>query len=192
MSSAHYTPTVTFSGNIVPTVQAAIPFQQTTINRPLAPQAAVFQLGGAYTSTPIPYLGLGGTVGVWDVSTDPWTYFDNRNVTDNLDVVANGGSLIVQQTKTSTLPGSVINIHSNIGTLSFSETQIWSGAYDTFNVLGNAGTLNIDTLVNATYGSSGIYVQGLCVSSMCWPTRERSICKTPCRRTSSITASNRR
>jgi hypothetical protein len=153
MTSVHYTPTVTFSGNIVPSVQTAIPFDHVAIDRPLATQAAQLSWGGSYTSTPIPYPGLGLTIGIWDLSTNPWTYVPRNpaTVARDVQVLANAGSLSISST---TEYGISINVLANSGTVSVSKSGGTTGFVDGINVLGNTGVVNVN------YATTGAGITG--------------------------------
>ena len=158
-SSVHYTPTVSFTNNFSLAVTTAFAFLETTINRPTSTQATSFSISELYTTSPLTYGAVSSIIGIYDATTLPPTHIHTQNLPRTLNVLANAGSLAVHRSNLLSFSGVQFNIHSNTGTLSFTETQKWSGYYDTFNILGNAGTLNVNTTVNSSYGGS--YVQGL-------------------------------
>ncbi len=157
-TSVHYAPTVTFSGNVVPSIQAAIPFQHTTIDRPLASQAAQLSIGGPYTSTVVPVAGLVDIANsgvAWVVTTNPPTRIV-RNLfatPPDVQILANAGSLSISST---TQYQFSIDVLGNSGTLSITKSGAYTGAADGINVLGNTGVVNLDYTTSGTASAAQI------------------------------------
>jgi hypothetical protein len=142
-TSAHYTPTVHFGANNDFKFVTAFPFLQTTVNRPLAPQAAKFMVSGLYDTTTIPYIRLGPTSTVIDASSQPVSFIDFQSTPVNLDVVTNGGSLeIVTGSASYHNKAGTYNVLGNDGTLSMRFAGV-HGVQKTVNVAATTGVVNV-------------------------------------------------
>ena len=138
-SSVFYSPTVFFGANTDITLNSASFFQETIVNRPVAPQNATIRRDEVNNP---PYVVFGSSAVTVGFAYDPESAnpsliaFDPLNQT--LDVEANAGNLSIDSIDSLASGGTTFNIHENTGTLSFAETQKWANWPDTFNVLGNA------------------------------------------------------
>ena len=137
-ASVGYYPTVTFSGNVDPTLAGAGLFNQVIIDRPGADpsQAVTVQLEG----------GVGGGTNYLDI---PYAY-DPEQPNPQLiplqpghpefDVAANSGTLDFSEDDTYPIAG-VFNVDANSGNLGFSFSYGYPGGGETINVLSNDGTI---------------------------------------------------
>jgi hypothetical protein len=152
-SSVHYTTSVFFGANMDVTFASALPFVQTIVNRPSAPQPLTIRIDGQSYTSFIPYRSFGPLSDiVFDTLAQVPTSINYTLLPHTVEIQANGGDLIFEQTQMLTAaPGfiaiSAINIHSNTGSLSFNSNRVWSDGFETYNVLGNAGTLNLNSLI---------------------------------------------
>ena len=72
---------------------------------------------------------------------------------------SHAGNLVVER---APLSGALaITVMANTGHLTFNDSQPWTGSSDTYTVVDNAGQLDVNYNVNATYFSNNGYVQGL-------------------------------
>ncbi len=148
-SSVHYTPSVLFGANDNVTFASALPFFQTTVNRPIAPQVATILTDGLYTTTSFGPYSFGPVDEIFDATLPSPQPIVTNTITNNLDVQANAGSFTYN--RPTGIRALTVNIESNTGTLGINTS--WFGYTDDINVLGNAGTLNVNSAVN---GSPGI------------------------------------
>ncbi len=150
-TSVHYTPTVRFSPNIAPKLQVASPYLQATINRPIAAQAAELFVGGDFFFSPMEYDGMQFWLGVWDVTTNPWTRspIQPNEAHRPIEILANNGSLLVTQQfveafrGTAQIPHPYFNVRGNTGALKFVVAD--KGTYGrgtVVNVWNNSGTID--------------------------------------------------
>ena len=150
-ASVHYSPTVRFGANVDITLASARLFKQTTINRPTAPQHASIICDFVGTISYYPYGTL--TSGIFDAQAATPAFVNTSPIAPAMDILTNAGNLSIQNYEPSALLPLTTNVHSNTGTLALYGVQVWSGYVDTFNVLGNAGTLTIDYLTNGTFST---------------------------------------
>ncbi len=137
-ASVGYYPTVTFSGNVDPTLAGAGLFNQVIIDRPGADpsQTVTVQLEG----------GVGGGTNYLNI---PYAY-DPEQPNPQLiplqpghpefDVAANSGTLDFSEDDPYPIAG-VFNVDANSGNLDFSFSYGYPGGGETINVLSNDGTI---------------------------------------------------
>jgi hypothetical protein len=155
--SVSYSPTFYFGANSDVTFAAADPFVETTINRPAAPQNASVLYDGISTGSMIAINYAGPTA--YDPEQPNGQLITATSAT--IDVQANAGMLSLEprgMTNAGSNPGALLNVHSNSGTLSVRRTlssadQLGAGHFDTFNILGNTGTISIDVITTLDVGT---------------------------------------
>jgi hypothetical protein len=137
-ASVGYFPSVTFSGNVDPTLAGAALFNQVVIDRPDADpsQTVTVELEGGVG---------GGTNYLFDRAA-----YDPEQPNPQLvlfpqgqrefDVAANSGTLDFSEDDVYALV-STFNVDANSGDLSFSMSHGWDGLADTINILSNDGTI---------------------------------------------------
>jgi hypothetical protein len=147
-SSNHYTPTVSYSANSNLVVNSYQRFVNTSINRPTATNSMTLVTDGLFTTSNTTYGSVTGSV--VDVSTQPFTNLYNPPL-NQIEIVANHGPLTITDTVQAPRPLTT-TITSNSGTLTFNGMRPWNGLVETFNILGNSGTLNLDAAVSYGFG----------------------------------------
>ncbi|MCC7084995.1 MAG: putative Ig domain-containing protein [Pirellulales bacterium] len=155
-ASVFYSPTVFFSANVDVTLAAPRLYDNITINRPAAPNSAAIVLDGIGTSPP-EYGGSLVTHPAYDADDIYAPPAPTIVIDATVAVIANGGNLTYQK-PVAVMP-TVFNVYSNAGTFNLSSAVTY-GFYDTLNVLGNAGTIEVQYDLYSQYGPSG-YI-GLC------------------------------
>jgi hypothetical protein len=167
--SVRYSPTVYFGPNTDVTFTTAGPFIQTTVNRPVAPQKASIVYDGISTGS-IGYYGSVATA--FDPEQPDVRWIPAASAT--IDVQVNAGTLTVHPRAMAMAhstgaegPHVTVNVHSNSGTLSILGTNsadTYLGlSLDTFNILGNTGTINVDFVQHPLVGAY-LYYQSHVVS----------------------------
>jgi Putative Ig domain/PKD domain len=151
-ASVGYYPTVTFSGNVDPTLAGAGLFNQVIIDRSGADpsQTVTVELDG----------GVGGGTNYLDI---PYAY-DPEQPNPQLiplqpghpefDVAANSGTLDFSEDDTYAFV-STFNVDANSGDLSFSMSHGWDGLADTINILSNDGTITDTDDLNVALALNG-------------------------------------
>jgi uncharacterized repeat protein (TIGR01451 family) len=148
--SVSYAPSFYFGANTDVTFAGVAPFVETIVNRPIAPQNASILYDGIVRGS-AGYFRSGPTAYDPEQPNAQWIVADSATV----DVQVNAGTLLVQPRRNAG-PHVTMNVHSNSGALSILGTN--SGdtnlglSLDTFNILGNTGTIDMDILQRPLVG----------------------------------------
>jgi hypothetical protein len=154
-SSISFLPTIYFDANTNITHGSYIPFRNTIINRPNAPQSATILIDGQFTDN-ITYFPGTGYIYDPDRPNDGLRQFDSSHT---FDVQVNAGSLTfnsIQQFPEA----ATLNIHSNTGTISVHEEQVWWNTTRTVNIYDNEGIVNLDYFISDSSHPSKIIILG--------------------------------
>jgi MBG domain (YGX type)/Bacterial Ig-like domain (group 3)/Putative Ig domain/Dockerin type I domain len=149
LASATYTPTISFSSNVDPTLAGASLFENLVVDRPdAAPdQTLTLQLDGGIQEDS-------------DFMRVPWAYDptqpDAKSVPLNFngpriyDVVANSANLAFSE-NTYLETRTIFNIQANQGQISLLLSHSWDGDGDTVNIYSNEGTITDHDNIGGTY-----------------------------------------
>jgi hypothetical protein len=137
-ASVGYFPSVTFSGNVDPTLAGAALFNQVVIDRPDADPSQTFTVeleGGVGVGTNYLFIRE-----AYDPEQpNPRLVFFPQGQRE-FDVAANSGTLDFSEDDSYPIV-SIFNVDANSGDLSFSFSHGWEGLDDTINILSNDGTI---------------------------------------------------
>ena len=154
-SSVHYTPSVMFGANENVTFASARAFTQTIVDRPTAPQAATILVDGLGTISPISPQSFGPIDQIFDETVATPQPIDVTALPPTFEVQANAGPLTLIYTSQAVRIPLTVDVHGNTGTLAVQVAQYFDATspsfnyINTFNVLGNSGTLTIDNYLYA-------------------------------------------
>ncbi len=147
-ASVGYFPSVTFSGNVDPTLAGAGLFEQVVIDRPDADPSQTFTVeleGGVGSGIEYLYVRF-----AYDPEQPDPQLISLPQGPGEFDVAANSGTLDFSEDDIYPIV-SIFNVDANSGDMSFSFSHAWGGLDDTINILSNDGT------ITDTHDLSGAY-----------------------------------